>query len=354
MYFKKIDLALFLPAILLAIIGSIILFSVAPSAFPLQFVYLGLALLIFYIFTNINIRVIKSLSPVFYVISILLLLVTYLFGGLSRGAVRWIDFGFITIQTSEIVKPLLLIFFANLLSNDNPKRFYYACITLIFPFMLVFIQPDLGSAIVLGFGFLGAIFMSGLPVRFILTGLVLFLIVIPISWSILADYQKQRIFSFLDPQANPQGSGYNSIQAVIAVGNGEFMGRGLGQGTQSQLLFLPESHTDFILSSISEELGFIGASLVIICFTIMLLRVVYLSRSSKDIFAQTLLGAVFFTIFAQSFINIGMNLGILPITGIPLPFVSSGGSALLAMSMVLGIASSLSYSLKSSLRSSII
>lgn len=351
MFFKKIDLALFLPALLLTLIGSIALSSIAPSAYPLQFVYLGLSFLFFVIFANLDIRIIRSLGFVFYLLSIVLLGITFLFGAFSRGATRWIDLGLVTLQTSEIIKPLLLVFFASLLSKGySSKRFFYAFLAFVIPFLLVFIQPDLGSALVLAAGFLGTLIMVGLSTRVIFLGLFFLLIALPSISGFLADYQKQRIFSFLDPQLHSQGSGYNLIQAKIAVGSGELFGRGLGLGTQAQLLFLPESHTDFILSSISEELGFVGSLLIVLCFVVILSRLVVLAGKIKDLFVLSLLGGIFLTIFSQSFINIGMNLGILPITGIPLPFVSSGGSALLSMSIILGIASSLSYSLKSSLR----
>ncbi len=162
----------------------------------------------------------------------------------------------------------------------------------------------------------------------------------------MAPYQRDRILTFIKPSNDPLGRGYNSIQAKIAVGSGGFTGRGLGQGTQSQLLFLPERHTDFIFASTGEELGFLGVGLIIAAFGVILWRIIDLLRITNDSFSKALLGGVFFSIFTQAAVNIGMNMGVLPITGIPLPFVSSGGSALLAMAVMLGLVSSISSELR--------
>jgi len=345
--FKRIDSALFLPALLLVSIGSIALTSVAPTSYPFHFLYLALAGVGFLIFSQIDKRTIRAFSPHLYILGLLLLLITPIFGENVRGSVRWIDLGPITLQTSEVIKPLLLLFLAHILSqNFGTRRFGLALLIAIPSFILVFLQPDLGSTIVLIAGFLGAIFIAGLPSRIILLGILIMFIGIPLSWQFLAPYQKERIHSFLDPEADPLSSGYNSIQSKIAVGGGGLTGQGLGQGTQSQLLFLPEKHTDFIFAAISEELGFIGATLIIASFGVLLWRIIVTIKKDNDIFSQIFLSGAFFIIFVQATVNIGMNLGLLPITGIPLPFVSSGGSSLLSMAVLLGIASSLGSTLR--------
>lgn len=344
--FTDVDFTLFLPACFLVTIGGLILMSVSPGAFPKQFLYLALALFAFLLFSKVDFKILLSFAPWFYGISIALLGFTLFLGTTSRGAVRWIDIGAATIQTSEIAKPLLLVFFSWFLTrNSNLNRFFAAVPLVLLADFLVLRQPDLGSALVVLAGFLGAVIIAGLPMLLLAGSIIILAPALPLIWHFLADYQKGRILSFLSPEVDPLGSGYNAIQAVIAVGSGQFTGRGLGQGTQSQLAFLPERHTDFIFAALSEELGFVGSFFVILAFVFLLWRIVYLLQSSNESYEKVFLGGAFLTIFFQAAVNIGMNLGLLPITGIPLPFVSSGGSSLLAMSIILGICSSISSGL---------
>lgn len=346
-FLSRIDFKLFLPAGLILLLGSLVLSSVSPNSYPEQFIHVTLAALVFIFFANINTRVLKTFASWFYILALLLLLLTLTFGVVTRGAVRWIDLGFITIQASEIAKPLLAVFFAFLVSQgtDN-KRFALAFLAFLPAALLVLLQPDLGSSIVIFAGFLGILFIGGIPFRYLLIAAVLVILSSPLLWSFLAPYQKERIISFLAPAQDPLGAGYNSIQAMIAVGSGGVLGRGLGEGTQSQLAFLPERHTDFIFASLSEELGFLAASGVLLAFLFLFWRLVNILKKAHDPFSKALIGGIFAILFAQASVNIGMNLGLLPITGIPLPFVSSGGSSLIAMSASLGMASSLGHSLQ--------
>lgn len=343
---SNIDLGLFLPACFLVGVGGLILMSVSPESFPKQFLYIGLALFAFFLFSKIDIRIFAVFSPWFYPLSIILLLTTLLIGEITRGATRWIELGPFTLQTSEIVKPFLLLFFSWFLTKESGSRRFFTSLPLIFlAAILILKQPDLGSGLVVLAGFLGTVFIAGAPSGlFVLGGLLAFLGT-PLLWRFLADYQKERIISFLAPAKDPLGSGYNAIQAMIAVGAGQILGRGLGQGTQSQLAFLPERHTDFIFAALSEELGLLGALGVILAFLFLLWRIIGLLRVVQEDFEKVFLGGAFMTIFFQAAVNISMNLGLLPITGIPLPFVSSGGSSLLAMSAILGICSSISSGL---------
>lgn len=344
--FSNIDFTLFLPACFLVILGSLILMSVSPGAFPRQFLYIGLALFAFLLFSRIDIRVLGAFSPWFYPLSVLLLVITLFIGGVTRGAVRWIELGPFTLQTSEIVKPFLLLFFSWFLTRkEDTKRFFLSLPLILFVVFLILKQPDLGSSLVVFAGFLGAVFIAGVPLGLLILGGLVGIGGTPLVWRLLADYQKERVISFLAPQQDPLGAGYNAIQAMIAVGSGQILGRGLGQGTQSQLAFLPERHTDFIFAALSEELGFLGSMAVVIVFSFILWRIVMLLRNTEDNFAKVFLGSAFLMLFFQAAVNIGMNLGLLPITGIPLPFVSSGGSSLLAMSITLGICSSIASGL---------
>lgn len=346
--FSEIDLPLFLPASFLIAVGGIILMSVSPESFPRQFIYIGLAFFFFFLFSNIDAQIFKSFPFWLYFFSIFLLVITIFFGTEIRGSTRWLLLGPFTLQTSELIKPFLLLFFAGFFTkSDGLKKFLTVLPLAAIPVFMVLQQPDLGSALVIAAGFLGAFFIAGAPFIFLGLGLIFTILLSPILWNSLETYQKDRIYSFISPHNDPLGTGYNAIQAVIAVGSGGFFGRGLGQGTQSQLAFLPERHTDFIFAALSEELGFLAATGVITAFAVLLLRVVYLLRQTDDAFEKIFLGGVVFTIFFQSAVNIGMNLGLLPVTGIPLPFVSSGGSSLLAMSILLGICSSISRDLSS-------
>ena len=341
---SRIDFKLFLPAVLLSIIGSLVISSVSPASYPSQFVFLALGLVTYILTANLDTRIFRTFAPLLYIVALVLLVITAIFGALSHGAVRWINLGLFTLQPSEVAKPFLLIFFAWVISRENgAKRFFLAFLALLPAAGLVMAQPDLGSTIVVVAGFLGVIFIGGIPWKYLISAVIGGVIGSPIMYEMLAQYQRDRILTFLKPANDPLGRGYNSIQAKIAIGAGGFTGRGLGQGTQSQLLFLPERHTDFIFASIGEELGFLGLGLVIAAFGVMLARIIQITINSEDIFTKSLLGGIFFSIFVQAFINIGMNMGVLPITGIPLPFVSSGGSALLAMSAMLGIVSAISW-----------
>lgn len=344
--FTDVDFTLFLPACFLVTIGGFILMSVSPESFPRQFLYIGLALFAFLLFSRIDIRILGAFSPWFYPLSVLLLITTLFIGGVTRGAVRWIEIGPFTLQTSEVVKPFLLLFFSWFLTKESGNRRFFASLPLILvAIFLILKQPDLGSGLVVFAGFLGTVFIAGAPSSlFVLGGLAAFGGT-PLLWRLLADYQKGRIISFLAPAKDPLGSGYNAIQAMIAVGSGQILGRGLGQGTQSQLAFLPERHTDFIFAALSEELGFVGSFFVILAFVFLLWRIVDILRKNDEGYEKVFLGGAFLTIFFQAAVNIGMNLGLLPITGIPLPFVSSGGSSLLAMFIILGICSSISSGL---------
>lgn len=343
----NIDWYLFLPAAFLTSLGGLTLSSVARESYPGHLGLLFLSLATFLFFARVDLRIFKKLAPILYIFSLTLLSATLFFGSFVRGASRWISLGPVSFQPSEITKPLLLIFFAYLISErDGYKKILLPGLLFIPAFLLIYFQPDLGSSAVLLLGFLGVLFFGGLPLKFFALGGGLSLLTAPLIWNFLEAYQKQRIMTFLSPVEDPLGTGYNAIQAVIAVGSGGLMGRGLGQGTQSQLSFLPERHTDFIYAALSEEWGFWGAALVILAFSLILWRLILILQSEKDLFLTSLVGGIFCVFFAHAAVNIGMNLGLSPVTGIPLPFVSSGGSALLSMSAMLGIASKASDSLK--------
>lgn len=336
---KKYDVGIIVPIIFLLILSFIILRSVSPSIFPNYIWYYGLGILAFSLFSLFDFGVLSAFSKYFYIFSIVLLLATIVIGQVTRGTLRWIPIGSISIQPSEIVRPFLLIFFANYLAEKklDIKRFLQALGLFILPVFLILVQPSLGVAVLTTIGFLGIFFASDFNKKSILYIVFCILLFIPLVYLALQPYQKLRISSFLDPSKDPLGAGYNSIQSMISVGSGKLTGRGLGRGVQTQLYFLPERHTDFIFASIAEEMGFIGAGMLLIITSILFWRILYFSEKAISPQARAFLSGLFLTLFAQVVIHVGMNMGLLPITGVPYPLVSAGGSSLLATMTSLGI-----------------
>jgi rod shape determining protein RodA len=308
-----------------------------------QAIYLLVSIVCYFFLANLKFDNIISFSPLYYFLALLLLIITVFVGVESFGSTRWIDLGFITVQGSEFAKPVLLLTFAYFFAR-NPAttvRNVFLSLVLILPFfLLVFKQPDLGSSFILLSTWLVTLFLSGLPLLYLVglgfTGLVAALL----GWGLLQDYQKNRILTFLNPSSDPQGTSYNLVQALIAFGSGQIVGRGLGRGTQSQLDFLPAGETDFIFASTGEALGFVGISLIIALFAVLTLRLVVLALAAKKKESKIFIFGSAFVLFLQFFVNSGMNMGILPITGITLPFVSFGGSSLLSSFIILGLVQS--------------
>jgi rod shape determining protein RodA len=250
--------------------------------------------------------------------------------------------GGIQIQPSEVVKPLLILAIARLMTQYPPKsmRNFFLHISLIaLPLLLVFRQPDLGTSIVYLSFWIAMMVGAGASLRTLAVFGVVGSMLIPALWRMLASYQKARITTFLNPALDPRGAGYNALQALIAVGSGQLFGRGLGRGTQSHLRFLPEFHTDFIFATIVEELGILGGFLLLIGYAVLLWRilVLLLRGTVTDAFPFTYAVGLMVMMLSQIFINAGMNMGIIPVTGITLPFVSYGGSSILSLCISFGL-----------------
>src|SRR3989344_3795014 len=339
--FSVPNLLLLLAISSLSLVGVFVLSSIAPYVFPTHYIYLILALILFFICTRIDFEIFIAFSPHLYLLSILLLVITLVIGQVTRGAVRWIPLGFLTIQPSEVVRAFLLLYFARYLAERdlNTKRLFTLFFLILIPFILILIQPSLGVAILTGIGFVGILLSSIIEKKYFLMGLGFAAVVIPLVWFMLAPYQKQRVTGFINPEVDPLGSGYNSIQSMISIGSGRFFGRGLGEGVQTQLAFLPEKHTDFIFAAIAEELGLLGAGLVLLLLFVFFITLIHFVGNAKDPAARAFTCGVFLILLAQTIIHVGMNMKLFPITGVPLPFVSAGGSALLgtviAVSMVM-------------------
>lgn len=336
----RLDYPIFITAGFLILIGVSVLRSIAGFLFPVYFLYIFLGVIAFFLFIQIDFDVFVLFAKHLYIASIIFLLLPLLIGQVTRGAIRWVPLGPLTIQPSEIVRPFLLIFFAKFLTEEDLDlaRFLKALLLLVAPVVLILIQPSLGVAILTMVAFLGVFLASNIKKKYLLVGMGVFLVLLPVLWSALKPYQKQRIISFLNPTQDPYGAGYNSIQSMISVGSGKLTGRGLGKGVQAQLAFLPERHTDFIFAATAEELGFIGAALLLFGLFLILWRLTKIMEKATSPAARAYVSGLFLALFAQTIIHVGMNVGLLPITGIPLPLVSAGGSSLMSTLISLAIA----------------
>ncbi len=346
------DWPLFAAALLLSLTGIMMIYSTGLGDDPEVFLWtrqaavLAFGVLALFFLSTLDYIFFRKASGVLYVASLVLLALVLFFGQEIRGAARWFNFGFFSFQPAEFSKLALVVFLANFLKLKRPllQKFRYVLWSGVYPGVIVgllMLQPDLGSAIIHVAIWAGLLFLSPVPRRFLLYLLVIFLIVSAASWTLfLHDYQKDRIRSFVDPAADPQGQGYNVIQSIVAIGAGGIYGKGLARGPQSQLQFLPERQTDFIFASLVEELGFVGGGLVLILFFLIFIRLIKIAREAREMFGTFLVIGFFFLMLTQTLVNIGMNLGLVPVTGVTLPFLSYGGSSLLVTFLMLGMVES--------------
>ncbi|MCX6704271.1 MAG: FtsW/RodA/SpoVE family cell cycle protein [Candidatus Woesebacteria bacterium] len=334
------DTTLSISVLFLIVFGVVILSSLDIHLFPLYFVYIVVALAAFWFFSQVDFDIISLFSKHFYIASIALLLMTLIIGRVTRGTFRWIPIGPLSLQPAEIVRPLLLIFFANYMTKGdiNLKKIFKSVGLLAIPVILILVQPSLGVSALTVIGFFGVLIASKFNKKYLLVGLAGIIILLPLLWNLLASYQKQRILTFLEPTSDPLGAGYNSLQSTIAVGSGKIFGTGLGKGIQTQLAFLPEKQTDFIFAATAEELGIIGAGLILVVSFIILFRLTHFMENAVSPAARAYISGFFLIYLVQIFVHVGMNMGMLPITGVPFPLLSAGGSSLLATMAGLGIA----------------
>ncbi len=342
MFRPKFEWSFVLPIILLLMLGLTIIRSVAPQLTIYQAVFIGISASAFLLFSSLDYQVIFALHAPIYVLSNIFLLTPAVFGLASRGALRWIQIGQLTLQPSELVKPFLIAFFAVIATSDYKHKTLITLSLGFIPIFLIFNQPDLGSALVLAAGWAATLLYQLRLKTVILSALGLMLLVFPFYNFGLKTYQKERIMTFINPYSDPLGRGYHVIQSIIATGSGGLTGKGLGQGTQSQLRFLPEHHTDFIFASLAEELGFVGTSLTIVLITLLLYKIFTISQRCSGRTATLYCLASMAMLGFQAFVNMGMNVGVVPITGITLPFLSYGGSSLLSLGILMGIINSIS------------
>jgi len=313
------------------------------STFGRGLIWCAFATIAFGVATVFDYKWLRTFAWPLYFVNLAILIVTLGIGDGVSGAARWIALGPFQFQFSELAKILMIIVLANYLASRHEKlgsiwTILGACLLTLPALILVLLQPDLGTSLVLGGILAGMLFMSGSSLRWlaVLGGFVI--AAVPFAWTyILRDYQKQRLLSFLDPSADPQGSGYQLLQSQIAVGSGGLLGKGLTNGTQNQLDFLPVQTTDFVFALLAEELGFVGAILVFGLFLALVWRILLTAWRSQDPFGLGIASGVASMLLFQLVINVGMVIGIMPITGIPLPFITHGGASLISIAVGLGV-----------------
>lgn len=342
-----IDWSLFGPLLTLWALSLSVLGGLSWALVGNQALFIGLGLGLFFLTARYPYERQRYLTRYYLFIVAGLLILPFIFGIATRGAVRWIPLGGYSLQPSELVKPLLIIIFADYLRRGLPLIGYLGL--LLVPFGLIFKQPDLGTSLVVAVIWLVMLLAGRLNWKQAGALGLAIAVGLPLGFSLLKPYQKQRLISFADPYSDPAGSGYQVIQSLIAAGSGGLFGQGLGKGSQSQLKFLPERQTDFIFSAVGEELGFVGAGGLIVAYIFLLRRLVFIGKQSPDEFGRLIAIGVAAGLWFQAVVAIGMNLGWLPVTGITLPLVSAGGSSLLATMVSLGLVSSVWQARKSGL-----
>ena len=348
---RSYDLQLTTYAGLLVAIGLVMAYTNSleggAATFSRGLMWAAIAVVTFIVATVFDYHWLKTLAWPIYAIQIGLLIATLAIGDGVGGSARWVSIGPLAFQFSEIAKILMIIVLASYLAAregrlDPPVPIVGACVLVGPPLLLVMLQPDLGTSLVFAAILAGMLWMSGASLRW-LTALALAVVaMVPIAWSyILRDYQKERLLAFFDSNPDIQGAGFQLHQAQIAVGSGGFFGKGLTNGTQTQGDLLPVQATDFVFATLSEELGFIGAIVLFTLFVLLLWRVLVAGWRSRDAFGTLFAGGVASMILFQIIVNVGMVLGVMPITGIPLPFVTHGGASLVSMAAGLGILQSI-------------
>jgi len=344
---KKLDFILLFSIILLSVISLIVMYSTdggeilyhTRSHFIKLVTFFSLMLVISFL----NIKIWHVVSYIFYFLIIFLLIWVAFYGVKVSGSQRWMNLHFIVLQPSELMKIAIILCLAKYyhrLKIDNVNSFTSITIALtiiLIPIILVISQPDLGTSILIASSGLIILWLGGVKIKYFFYSFVSFLIALPFIISFLKPYQKLRILTFLDPDRDPLGAGYQIIQSKIAIGSGGLEGKGFLKGTQSYLDFLPEKHTDFIFTLFSEEFGFLGSIVLLLIYSIIIIRIIRIGAISRSNFAKLFCFGFAFAIFIYIVVNLSMVLGLVPIVGSPLPIMSYGGSSMLATMIGFGI-----------------
>jgi rod shape determining protein RodA len=349
------DVQLVIYALALALVGLLVAYSNSPDGvrlaaggtFSRSLMWLALAIVAFTVATALDYRWLKTFSWPVYLLNLVLLMVTLLFGTGISGVSRWVSIFGIQFQFSEIAKVLTIVVLANLIASRHSQVGHLstiigASLVALPPLALVLAQPDLGTSLVFGAVLAGVLFLSGASLRWLAVLLGTVVAAVPIIWSnVLLPYQKQRLLSFLDPTNDPTNSGFQVIQSQIAVGSGGMFGMGLTNGTHATSDYVPVSTTDFAAAVLLQELGFIGGLVVLILFTALIWRILLAGWRSADPFGLAFAAGIASMLLFQLLVNLGMVIGLMPVTGIPLPFITHGGASLISVAIALGILQSI-------------
>ncbi len=320
-------------------LSLIVLYSASGQHYQMllrQALHISVSFVLMICIAQINVRLFERWCPVIFVFCLAMLLGVAFFGEVSKGARRWLNLGFVRLQPSEFLKIAMPVTIAAVIAKESvPPRFFrvvWAVILVLIPAALIARQPDLGTAILVAVTGFIAIFLGGISWWYIISCGLIALPLLPILWMyVLHDYQKQRILTFLNPESDPLGTGYNIIQSKIAIGSGGIFGKGWLHGTQSQLDFLPEHHTDFIFAVFSEEFGMTGFLMLMGIYLFIIWRCLNIAARAGTTFERILAGTLSLTFFFYVFVNIGMVSGLLPVVGVPLPLISYGGTSMVTL-----------------------
>ncbi len=344
---KNIDWILLISIVPIILGGLAIMTSFTGSGdiFARQLLWVVIGVVLMFFIANIDVRFLRDSRyiTIFYAGALSLLVLVLLVGKTVKGAKSWFDFGFASFQPTDIVKLLVIAILAKYFSRRHIeiarfKHLFISALYALIPTALILLQPDFGSAMVIIGIWLGMALVAGISRKHLLLVVGIASVIFAIAWLfVFQPYQKNRITNFFNPTADIRGSGYNAYQSMVAVGSGGFMGKGLGYGTQSRLNYLPEYETDFIFAAFAEEWGFFGGVLIITSFGVLFWRIIYHAIRAATNFEMLFCVGFLLMIFGHVIVNIGMNIGVMPVTGIPLPFMSYGGSHLLGEFIGLGI-----------------
>jgi len=339
-----IDIPLFICLLLTAMLSFVILYSAGSQEMELlirQLARIGLAFMLMTVLAHINPNHFKRYSAVLFSSGIFLLIAVLIMGQIGKGAQRWLELGFFRFQPAEMIKittPMMISWY--LAEHPVPpkaKQLLIAGILILIPTLLIAKQPDLGTAILVASSGAGVLFFAGLSWRFILAIIVALASLAPIIWHFIREYQRARVITFLNPEADPLGRGYHIIQSKIAIGSGGIYGKGWLGSTQSELEFLPESSTDFIFAVFAEEFGLFGCVGLLILYLLIIGRCLYIATQAQNTYNRLLASSLAFTFFVYVFVNIGMVIGVLPVVGVPLPLISYGGTSIVTLLAGFGI-----------------
>jgi rod shape determining protein RodA len=343
-YRLHIDAPLLISLIAASAIGLLVLYSAGGKDMDMigrQLLRLCIAFSVMIAVAQVTPRWLQRMTPWVFAAGILLLLAVLIEGEISGGAQRWLDLYFVRFQPSEMMKLAVPMMVAWYLSDASlpPNRFQLlaSSVMTIVPTLMIVKQPDLGTALLIASAGFFVLFLAGLQWRLLAILSLLAAAVTPLLWHFMHDYQRQRVITFLNPQNDPLGAGYHTIQAEIAIGSGGLFGKGWLNGTQSQLDFLPERSTDFIFAVLSEEFGFIGIMVLFVCYILIVIRGILIAVQAQDTYTRLLAGSLALTFFVYVIVNTGMVTGLLPVVGVPLPMISYGGTSVVTLMAGFGI-----------------